>query len=90
LCLWNLVSTAEWQFNRNEEVIEKIRNRKGKFIIATNILDKKEITDQQIIEIYLYKLYNIIFRGERFIGDRYSFQTVSSGSRQREIVDFRF
>lgn len=46
-------------FERNEERIKKIQNRKGKFIIASNILDQKELPADELIQLYIGRNANI-------------------------------
>lgn len=46
-------------FERNEDFIKKIQNRKGKFIIATNIFDQKELSSDELIQLYIGRNANI-------------------------------
>ena len=45
-------------FNRNEDVIKKLENKKGKFAIATSQLDKK-LSAETIVELYCGRNKNI-------------------------------
>lgn len=58
----------EGQLSYDEQRIEADRLRKGKFIVATNELDDKIISDRQLIEVY--KDQNVsVERGFRFLKD---------------------
>ena len=46
-------------FERNEELIKKIQNRKGKFIIATNLLNQASLPAEELIQLYLGRNANI-------------------------------
>ncbi|MGZ3771918.1 MAG: IS1634 family transposase, partial [Bdellovibrio sp.] len=46
-------------FERNEEHVKKIQNRKGKFIIATNILSPESLPAEELIDLYLGRNANI-------------------------------
>lgn len=46
-------------FERNEELVKKIQNRKGKFIIATNILSQESLPSEDLIDLYLGRNANI-------------------------------
>ncbi|PWU21467.1 MAG: hypothetical protein C5B49_02610 [Bdellovibrio sp.] len=46
-------------YEKNKELIEKIQNRKGKFIVATNILDTKRLKTSELVEHYLGRNSNI-------------------------------
>ena len=52
---------------RNEETIELQMNRKGRFILATNELNKENLPDQQILSEY--KEQQGVERGFRFLKD---------------------
>ena len=46
-------------FNINAEVTEKIRNSKGKFIVATNVLDNAVLSENHILELYRSRTPNM-------------------------------
>ncbi|MGZ3782358.1 MAG: IS1634 family transposase, partial [Pseudobdellovibrionaceae bacterium] len=46
-------------FERNEELVKKIQNRKGKFIIATNLLNEVSLPAEELINLYLGRNANI-------------------------------
>lgn len=54
-------------FERSAEEINKLLNRKGRFILATNDLDKKSFPDKQMLEEY--KEQQNVEGGFRFIKD---------------------
>ena len=58
---------VEGQIKRNEGVIEKFLNRKGRFILATNDLDENNIPDEAIL--FQYKEQQQVERGFRFLKD---------------------
>ncbi len=55
------------QIETREEVIEAEKIKAGRFILATNILDKKELSDEQVLEEYKAQQSNE--RGFRFLKD---------------------
>ena len=57
----------ELSADRNENEINKLLNRKGRFILATNDLDKKSFTEKQILKEY--KDQKNVESGFRFIKD---------------------
>ncbi len=57
----------ESSFERNSEEINKLLNRKGRFILATNDLDKKSFPDRQMLDEY--KEQQNVEGGFRFIKD---------------------
>jgi hypothetical protein len=58
---------VESTFERDIVEIEKVLNRKGRFILATNDLDIENYTDEQILEEY--KEQQNVERGFRFLKD---------------------
>jgi transposase len=58
---------VESTFERDIVEIEKVLNRKGRFILATNDLDIESYTDEQILEEY--KEQQNVERGFRFLKD---------------------
>ena len=52
---------------RNEVIIEQARNRKGRFILATNDLDERRCPDEQMLQEY--KEQQGVERGFRFLKD---------------------
>lgn len=46
-------------FNQNIELIDNLKNRKGKFIIATNDLDSIALSSEKIVEIYCGRTPNM-------------------------------
>ncbi|MGZ3786582.1 MAG: IS1634 family transposase [Bdellovibrio sp.] len=46
-------------FERNEELVKKNQNRKGKFIIATNVLSEVSVPAEALINLYLGRNANI-------------------------------
>ena len=57
----------ESEFTRNEEEVAKLLNSKGRFILATNDLDKENFSNQKIL--YEYKEQQNVEGGFRFIKD---------------------
>ncbi len=57
----------EATFERNEEKITKLLNKKGRFILATNELDSKKYKNEQILEEY--KEQQNVEGGFRFLKD---------------------
>jgi transposase len=55
------------QIETSEEVIEIEKIKAGRFILATNILDKNELSDEQVLEEYKAQQSNE--RGFRFLKD---------------------
>ncbi|MDM3856734.1 MAG: IS1634 family transposase, partial [Aphanizomenon gracile PMC649.10] len=55
------------QIETREEVIETEKIKAGRFILATNILDKNELSDEQVLEEYKSQQSNE--RGFRFLKD---------------------
>lgn len=53
--------------NRNEAAIQQARNRKGRFILATNDLDEQRCPDEQMLAEY--KQQQGVERGFRFLKD---------------------
>jgi transposase len=58
---------VESNFERNEEEISKILNKKGRFILATNDLDKESYSDQLMLNEY--KEQQNVESGFRFMKD---------------------
>jgi len=58
---------VETTFSRNEEVIKRVLNSKGRFILATNELDESICTDEEVLEEY--KGQQDVERGFRFLKD---------------------
>ena len=58
---------AETSFDRDNDKIEQILNRKGRFILATNDLDIEGYKDEKILEEY--KEQQNVERGFRFLKD---------------------
>ena len=58
---------VESDFERNTEEIEKLLNKKGRFILATNDLDIENYPDEMIL--HEYKEQQSVERGFRFIKD---------------------
>lgn len=58
----------EGSLSYDEQRIEADRQRKGKFVVATNVLDEEVLSDERIIEVY--KDQNVsVERGFRFLKD---------------------
>ena len=57
----------EAHLKQNKEAIEKLLNRKGRFILATNDMDKTNYTDELILKEY--KEQQSVERGFRFLKD---------------------
>lgn len=57
----------ESDFERNSEEIDKLLNKKGRFILATNDLDSENYPDEKILNEY--KEQQSVERGFRFIKD---------------------
>ena len=55
------------QIETKEEVIEAEKIKAGRFILATNVLDKNELSDEQVLEEYKAQQSNE--RGFRFLKD---------------------
>lgn len=55
------------QIETREEVIESEKIKAGRFILATNVLDKNELSDEQVLEEYKTQQSNE--RGFRFLKD---------------------
>ena len=55
------------QIETREEVIESEKIKAGRFILATNVLDKNELSDEQVLEEYKAQQSNE--RGFRFLKD---------------------
>ena len=56
------------ELGEDEEAIRKARDRKGMFIIATNELDEREISDAQLLDVYKAQGVSVE-RGFRFLKD---------------------
>ena len=67
-----LPETVEWYIDGilgdNEAAIEETKKRKGKFVVATNELDKKALSDKQLLEAYKDQGVTVE-RGFRFLKD---------------------
>lgn len=57
----------ETKMERNQETIDEILNRKGRFILATNDLDEASYSDEQMLNEY--KQQQKVERGFRFLKD---------------------
>jgi transposase len=55
------------QIETKEEVIEAEKIKAGRFILATNVLDKNELSDEQVLEEYKAQQSNE--GGFRFLKD---------------------
>ena len=64
--------TVEWYISGtlsdDEAAIEETRNRKGKFVVATNELDTVVLSDEQLLEVYKDQGVSVE-RGFRFLKD---------------------
>jgi transposase len=50
---------VEISYKKNEDAIKKMENKKGKFILATNILDDGKLSAREILEAYRCQNKNI-------------------------------
>ena len=64
------------QIETREEVIESEKIKAGRFILATNVLDKNELSDEQVLEEYKAQQSNE--RGFRFLNIKIQGQLPSS------------
>ncbi len=60
-------SQVKDQIGTSEEVIEAEKIKAGRFILATNVLDKNELSNEQVLEEYKAQQSNE--RGFRFLKD---------------------
>jgi transposase len=58
---------ASYTITRDEKRIEQYKNTKGRFILATNVHDKKELADDEILPTYKEQVG--VERGFKFIKD---------------------
>ncbi len=63
----NIVYSIEANIREKESFIDPLKNRAGRFILATNVLDKQELSTEEILSEY--KKQQSAERGFRFLKD---------------------
>jgi transposase len=73
-------------FRRDDAKIKQLKNTKSRFIIATNVLDKERLSDDQVLSFY--RRQSKIEDGFKFIKDS-SFKMKGIYLKRPERIVFR-